>query len=386
VRLLWIATKSPWPPRDGGRLLLLETLRALAGSGVSLTLVAPSPGSGDAGAARAALAGICAVRWVDAAPRPRALAWLRSAVLGEAYSLARHSLAAVGAAVADELARGAFDGVVAEQLQAFAQSAPAVARGVPRFLRAQNVEWDLWRQLGDRSSGLTGLALRREARRLAAAERAAVGAASATFAVAPLDAARLAELSPGARVDYLPPPFPARLPAASRPLPGEPAVVLFGSPGWEPNRRATERFLAEAWPRLRDRRPGARLHLFGGRSHAAGVIPHPAPPDSAEAFAAGAVLALPLDVASGVRMRILEAWARGVPVVASVAAASGLAASDGVELLIADRGEAVAAAIDRLAGDPALTTRLVDGGRARLASDHASERFAERFRALVERA
>ncbi len=384
MRLLWIATKSPWPPRDGGRLLLLESLRALAGAGVSLSLVAPSPGSGDEDAAGAALAGTCAVRWVDAAPRPRALAWLRSAVLGEAYSLARHTRAAVGAAVAAALAREPFDGVIAEQLQAFAQSAPAVARGVPRYLRAQNVEWDLWHQLGERRAGLIGIVLRREARRLAAAERAAVAVARATIAVAPLDAARLAELSPGARVEWLPPPFPARLPAAPRPLPGEPAVVLFGSPGWEPNRRATERFLAEAWPRLRDRRPGARLHLFGGRSEADGVIPHSAPQDSAEAFAGGAVLALPLDVASGVRMRILEAWARGVPVVASVAAASGLAASDGVELLIADRGEAIAAAIDRLAGDPALAARLVDGGRARLASDHAPARFATRFRALVE--
>ncbi len=386
MRLLWIATKSPWPPHDGGRLLLLESLRALAGSGVALRLVAPTPDSGAADAARTALAATCAVRWVEVAPRPRVLAWLRSAVLGEAYSLARHTRAAIGAAVAGELARETFDGVVAEQLQAFAQSAPAAARGVPRYLRAQNVEWDLWRQLGERRAGLTGLVLRREARRLAAAERAAVAAASATIAVAPLDAARLAELSPGAHVECLPPPFPARLPAASVPLPGAPAVVLFGSPGWEPNRRATERFLAEAWPRLRDRRPGARLHLFGARSDAAGVVSHPAPQDSAAAFAAGAVLALPLDVASGVRMRILEAWARGVPVVASVAAASGLAASDGVELLIADRGEALAAAIDRLAGDPALAARLVDGGRARLASDHAPERFAERFRAVVERA
>jgi hypothetical protein len=30
MKLLWIATKSPWPPVDGGRLLLLHTLRALA--------------------------------------------------------------------------------------------------------------------------------------------------------------------------------------------------------------------------------------------------------------------------------------------------------------------------------------------------------------------
>jgi DNA ligase (NAD+) len=34
VKLLWVATKSPWPARDGGRLLLAESLAALAAAGV----------------------------------------------------------------------------------------------------------------------------------------------------------------------------------------------------------------------------------------------------------------------------------------------------------------------------------------------------------------
>jgi glycosyltransferase involved in cell wall biosynthesis len=97
----------------------------------------------------------------------------------------------------------------------------------------------------------------------------------------------------------------------------------------------------------------------------------------------GAILLLPIDIASGVRMRLLEAWARGVAVVATPAAASGLAAEDGRDLLLAQEPEEFAAAIARLAAEPGLAERLIAGGRARLAADHSPERFAARFTSLA---
>ncbi len=384
MRLLWIATKSPWPPRDGGRLLLLETLRALAGSGCEIALVAPRPPAEDLRAAETALAGLCAPRWVGAGPLPRGLALVLAALGGTPYSIRRHRRAAGAAAVEAALAAGPWDAVVAEQLQAFAQSAPAIRRAVPVVLRAQNVESDLWRQLAERSRGWRRGALGREARRLAAAETEAVRRARITLALSSRDAQMLATLVPGAPVEALAPPFPERLPAASGSLAGDPAVVLFGSTDWEPNRRAVARFLETSWPRIFAVRPAARLHLFGAPSDAPGVVAHERPKESAEAFARGSILVLPLDVASGVRMRILEAWARGIPVVATSAAASGLEATDGAELRIADGTAAFVAAFEELAFRPETAARLVAGGRTRLASTHAPGRFAGRFLALLE--
>jgi glycosyltransferase involved in cell wall biosynthesis len=73
-----------------------------------------------------------------------------------------------------------------------------------------------------------------------------------------------------------------------------------------------------------------------------GVETHPAPADSREAFAPGAILVVPLRIASGIRMKILEAWARGLPVVATPEAAAGLEAEDGRELLLAERHDPAA--------------------------------------------
>ena len=242
--------------------------------------------------------------------------------------------------------------------------------------------------------------LLREAARLARAERAAVGAAAATIALSAADGERLrtlvslAPLAPpaprtpeSAQIEVLPPPFPGGLAADGRRLPGAPALVLFGSAGWEPNRRGELRFVDEIWPQVRAATPTAALHWFGGsqRPDRAGLFVHPSPQTSGEAFAPGALLLLPLEIASGVRMRVLEAWARGVVIVASPAAASGLDAADGRELLLARSGPDYAQAIARLATDEGLAPRLIAGGRARLVGDHAPERFAAGFVALVER-
>lgn len=398
MRVLWIATKAPWPPRDGGRLLLAESLAALAGVSdarrrVEVTLIAPVERRALATATEA-LCAVCSPRLVVTRPRSRAFAALASTVSGRPYSVVRHDRAGLQSAVARELGDpgGApYDLVVAEQLQAFAQSAPAGLSGVPRILRAQNVESDLWRQLGEVSGGVVGSLLLRESARLARAERAALSAAAATIALSAADGDRLRALEPSALVEAIAPPFPGELTGAAQHLAGAPALVLFGSAGWEPNRRAERLFVETTWPRVRAASPGALLHWFGGAAQRGsgpdrpGVFVHRSPAGSAEAISPGAILVLPLEIASGVRMRVLEAWARGVVVVASPAAASGLNASDGRELLVARNAEEFAVAIERLGAIPGLAERLIAGGRARLAADHSPARFAERFTALAER-
>jgi glycosyltransferase involved in cell wall biosynthesis len=197
-----------------------------------------------------------------------------------------------------------------------------------------------------------------------------------TVALTEPDAARLRELA-GGRADLvaIPPPFPAALPPGEIHLPGDPPLVLLGSGGWLPNRDATRWFLAEAWPEVRRDLPGAILHLYAGRAERpgnlpAGVEPHPPPADSRDAFAPGSILAVPLRIGSGIRMKILEAWARGVAVVATPQAAAGLQAEDGRELLLAEDGPGFAAAVGRLASEPGLRERLLAAGRRSLAAHH----------------
>jgi glycosyltransferase involved in cell wall biosynthesis len=396
VKILWVGTKEPWPPVDGGRLLVWYTLEALAAAGHDITLVVPfDPARSDRDAVEKELGRLCRPHLVPARPAPHALAAGRAWLRGLPTSVVRHTLPPVRDEVARCLRAESFDVVHAEQVQAIAQCEPAFAAGIRVVWRAQNVESDLWAATARHFWWLAPL-LRREARAMAAYESAAVHRTSATIALTRPDADRLAMLS-GApdsvvtqgshddagpvaavrrslretpRIHHIPAPFPAELPQADAPLPGSPAIVLFGSGGWWPNAQGAKWFLREAWPLVLKALPEAHLHVFGKPMAAsAGVSFHSPPADSREAFAPGSILVVPLFVASGVRMKILEAWARGIPVVATPAAAGGLPLGDASGLVIAPDASGMAEGLIH-AGRSDLGVSLATGGHRQLRGAH----------------
>jgi glycosyltransferase involved in cell wall biosynthesis len=85
--------------------------------------------------------------------------------------------------------------------------------------------------------------------------------------------------------------------------------------------------------------------------------------DTAPFFEGSRVLVVPLRFGGGTRFKILEALARGVPVVSTSIGCEGLGLADGSELLIADDPDAFASAIDRLLLDDELCISLARRGR-----------------------
>jgi glycosyltransferase involved in cell wall biosynthesis len=77
-------------------------------------------------------------------------------------------------------------------------------------------------------------------------------------------------------------------------------------------------------------------------------------------------------------MKILEAWSRGVVVVATPTAARGLDVHHGKQLLLAEKVEEFVAACELLT-QPKEQAKLVRAGRLHLAKDHSLKRFAEGF-------
>jgi hypothetical protein len=376
MRILCVATKPPWPPRDGGRLALALTLQGLAEAGHQIFVIAAA--HDDTGDGAPPADGIV-MRNVVLPRRHWATAALHALRERRALSVARHHHAELEQAVSAALASFRPHVVHAEQLQALANCSAARAAGVPVVLRAQNVESDIWRQTA--TARWRTLPLAYEARRLRAEETRAVKTAARTLTLTANDAAALRRLVPPSdakRIDTLPPAFPQRLVPGPK-LPGEPAIALSGSAGWWPNLQATQWFLRDVLPRLRRQIPQAVVHVFGGDAFASGpqLCWHPAPAESADAFPENAIAAVPLFVGSGIRMRILEAWARGLPVVATSIAARGLDVIDGRELSIADGAEEFCAAIGALAASPDRRAAHVDAGRAYLAQRHDPQRATQ---------
>lgn len=403
MTILLVATKSPFPPTDGGRLLTHLSVEALRALGHRVIVVAPcaedpsgdahirphpnpSPLPGTHGRGNKASAptdGDTHLIPVRSRSHTRTLAtsWLRAVPV----TIARHSHHDVRRAVHHLVASESIDVVHVEQLQGVPQAGPAVAASIPVVLREQNIEAVLWDGLAKTVSWARPFA-KLEGRRVRAYERHTIETLDATIAVTPEDAQALRGLSrTPERIHSVSPPFPAELPAASRTLSGEPAIVVMGSQGWLPNEDGARWFVRTVWPFVASALRGAELHLFGlARSDADGprVEWHPSPAESRDAFAPGAILAVPQRMGSGVRMKILEAWSRGVPVVSTRAGAAGLEEHSDGNLVRADTPEAFAQAFTRLHRHPEWATARVRGGRETLRAHHDPTKIARRLEAV----
>jgi glycosyltransferase involved in cell wall biosynthesis len=139
---------------------------------------------------------------------------------------------------------------------------------------------------------------------------------------------------------------------------------------WGPNRSAA-RFLAESvLPELRRSRPGVRLMLVGRAPSAdvaalgrlPGVEIAANVPDVRPYLGGSAILAVPLDAGGGTRLKILEAFAAGLPVVSTAVGMEGIAAVPGEHYAGAERST-FAASVLRLLDRPDLSNTLAKAAR-----------------------
>ncbi|HEX6136687.1 MAG TPA: TIGR03087 family PEP-CTERM/XrtA system glycosyltransferase, partial [Casimicrobiaceae bacterium] len=171
------------------------------------------------------------------------------------------------------------------------------------------------------------------------------------------------------------------------------AIAFVGRMDYYPNQECMFDFCASTLPLLKARRPATKLAIVGADPSPAvrrlgeipGVTVTGSVPDVRPFVRGAALMVAPLNIARGTQNKILEAMAMGVPVVTSRVAAGGVDAQGGEHFLVASTPAEYAAAIERIAGDPAERARLAAAGRARMLSHHAWERSMRRLDAIIER-
>jgi len=215
----------------------------------------------------------------------------------------------------------------------------------------------LARTATDRTSWLPRLYLGREAQLLDAAERRAAGRAGLLLTVSGVDAAHFRQLG-AANVAVVPNGVDceryATLPVGRTSRP--PVIMFLGAMSWAPNASAAEFLASEVLPYVRTRIPDVRLQIVGrdpsDRVKKLGADPAVdvtgAVPDVQPYLAAASLLAVPLSAGGGTRLKILEAFAAGLPVVSTPVGCEGIDAEHGTHLVVADLprfGEAVTEAL-----------------------------------------
>jgi polysaccharide biosynthesis protein PslH len=255
----------------------------------------------------------------------------------------------------------------------------------PRLLHEHNVEHEMWvRHARLERRPARRAIVRLEAARVRAYERSILGRFDVIFAVSEPERHALVALGADpARTRVLPNvagPGLLRRPAL-QPI-GDPVVLFVGTLSWPPNAEGLDRYLRIAHPALRARVPAVRLIVAGrGASDALGSLVRSTPGaelvsevDDETLYRRARCFVDPSLGGAGTRVKILNAMARGLPVVSSTDAAAGLDARDGAELLTAADPAAMAGAVERVLGDDDLWRTLSQSGRRLVADRHTPPR------------
>ncbi|HZF20097.1 MAG TPA: glycosyltransferase [Burkholderiales bacterium] len=169
-------------------------------------------------------------------------------------------------------------------------------------------------------------------------------------------------------------------------------LVFTGSLSWPPNRAAVRWFLDSCWADILRKRPDASLVIIGKLGTEAlkqewekhpnveviGFVP-----DIREHVLQAEVSIAPMVSGSGIKNKILEAWALGQPVVATALAARGIRCQVGRDISIAEDAESFVSAVLRLLDDPALRSATGAAGRNTALARYSWEQVAENFENLL---
>ncbi|MFL5340887.1 MAG: glycosyltransferase [Gemmataceae bacterium] len=305
------------------------------------------------------------------------------------YSVATHASPELRQAVRDFAARNAVDLWHCEWTP-YSQTMKSLP-GAPWLVMAHNVESLIWQRYAENetNSGKRWY-IRRQWRKFAAFEQWAYSHATQTVAVSPEDATlirgqfgsqRVAVVDNGVDTAYFRPTPAAR----------DPKCILFlGSLDWRPNLDGVKILLEHVFPQVQAREPTATLLLVGRnppdwlreQAQRPGIELHGSVPDVRPFIARAGLLAVPLRIGGGSRLKILEALASGLPVVSTRVGAEGLELEPGRHLDVVEGVEPMTEALLAALRQPQRMFEQTAAGRERVLARYDWAGLADRLDAV----
>lgn len=385
MRILYLAQLIPYPLDAGPKTRMYYVLRYLAEAGHDITLLAFSR-STDAAESIDHLREFCTKVHTVPMIRSRtrdAYHLLRSLLTAQPFLIARDDVSEMHAKAHELVRNGTFDAIHADQLwmAPYALAAAEAASSRPRLVLDQhNAMFLIPQRLAESSDNRMQRALlRRESAVMCryeletcrqfddvvwvtAEDQAAVGLKETANQQMPREHVIPICVDPDAQ------PMIERVPSPHR-------VTFLGGLHWPPNAAGITWFAREVWPQVRAECPGAILTVIGKSPPAelsaiegvevTGYIDDPIP-----YLRETAVFIVPLLAGGGMRVKILDAWCWGLPIVSTTIGAEGIGYRDGIDLQIADSAAAFAEAVSEVWDDYGLSIELAQAGRQSVAAGY----------------
>ena len=376
MKILFLTQIVPYPPDSGPKVKTFHVLRYLAERGHQVTLATfvrahEKP-------ALDHLARYCAAIQPVALRRSRVYdlrAYVEGLRTGLPFLITRDDFAAMRARIA-QLATEPFDIVHADQLN-MAQYALQFRRVPHRanlVFDAHNAVYEIVARARQTAPFFAQPMLALEARRLEQYEGDIVARFDQTLAVSEIDRRALIRAAGrDAPIAVIPIAVDcAHLQQVARDATSQ-NILTVSTLFYPPNADGVRWFLREVFPRVRAQlpnttvavvgpRPPRDLVELGARDPAHIRVPGYVPDLQAD-FERAAVMVVPVRAGSGMRVRILEALARGMPIVTTTTGVEGIDAITGEHLLVADEPAQFADAVVRVLKNPNAGATLARNGR-----------------------
>ena len=170
-------------------------------------------------------------------------------------------------------------------------------------------------------------------------------------------------------------------------------LMYVGFLGWEPNVQGLLWFVERVWPQLVKMHPGLRFDIVGRNpdprlqkavSGHSGIQLRGFVADLQIIYGDSRVSVAPLLFGSGMKVKVLDAMARGMPTVTTSVGAEGIDALTGKHLLVADDPEEMVRQISRLLTDPTLWQSLQSNSRALIRERYTWRQLFSQMHSAIE--
>lgn len=378
MKILLLTQVLPYPPDSGPKVKTWNLIKYLA-SRHQLTLV--SFVRGDQSAEVKHLQQYChAVHTVPIERKIWGDAWAmaRSFASGQPWMMVRDDRAAMRQLIDRLAAAEQFDVAHADQLN-MCQYAARVP-GALKLFDAHNALWVLYQRLAaTMSPGPRKWLLGRDWRLLKDYEGRICREFDAVTAVidedkAALEGAMTRRCGEAVKSDIVVIPITVDTDEVSpiKRQPGADHLVYVGTMYWPPNVDGVLWFASEVWPLIRAKRPIAQFDVVGARppqlvvalgQDGSGINVAGYVEDLDAYLTRTGVFIVPLRAGGGMRVKILNALAQGLPIVSTSLGCEGIQVTHGQDILIVDTPAEFAQATLQVLNDPELAAQLGRNGR-----------------------
>lgn len=404
MNILFLTQVVPYPPDAGPKVKTWHVLRYLLNQGHQITLVSFVRKEEEQFLDEIRSAGIEVVAVPIKRSRFKDFGFLvRSYLRNRSFLIERDNLPEMHQAIERLVKERTFDVIHADQftMPQFVPLSNPSSEHYVRVFDAHNANWSVMRRLKNDAPFYLKPVFAVEERRIKRYEGQMVSKFEFTLAVTEIDRKLLGEAVQEAhgprdaaeRIITIPIAVDTQDAQPVKRSPHALNIVTIGTLHYQPNADGIRWFINEVYPLVRQELPEISLTIIGKNPPADFVqLAEQNPqvkvtgyvPDLVPYLEQSTLMVVPVRVGGGMRVRILEAFARAIPVVTTTTGLEGIEARPGEDVLVADEPERFAQEVIRLAKNPALQAQLSDNGRRLAETKYDWLKVLNRLNAIYE--